>query len=391
MRYQLKMAFTAITGGTLAVSTAYAQSSVTLYGSIDGGIAYVHNAVDPNGQNASSLFKFSSGALHSNRWGLRGSEDLGDGMAAVFTLENGFDLGTGVLSQGGREFGRQAFVGLVSRSLGSVTLGRQYDPNVDLILPLTADVVWGKSFGTPGDIDNYDDTVRVNNSVKYTSPTYHGLVFEALYGFGGVAGSTGQGQTYGAGVRYDTGPFAFAGAYYYANGGNTTTNGVSVWSGSSDSIFNSVINQGYASAKSVQIARVGGRYAKDNLTTGVVYSNVQYAADASSVFKQTETFNSVAAFAQYQFATVNIVGVGYIYSKSSGAASATYNQVNVGYDYLPSKTTELYALAGWQKASGSTLNSAGQTISANASIGSYGVNSGTDTQGLVIVGIRHRF
>jgi predicted porin len=391
MGHHLKVAFAAIAASTLAVGTAFAQSSVTLYGSVDGGLAYVHNAVDVNGKNASSLFKFSSGALHSNRWGFRGSEDLGDGLSAIFTLENGFDLGAGTLSQGGREFGRQAFVGLVSREFGSVTFGRQYDPNVDLLLPLTADVTFGKTFGTPGDVDNYDDTARVNNSVKYTSPTLYGLVFSVIYGFGGVAGSTGEGQTYGAGLRYDKGPFSVAGAYYHADAGNVITNGVRTWSGSSDSLFISVINQGYASAKSLDIARVAARYAKDALMVGITYSNVRYSADQHSVFTQTEVFNLVTVFGQYKITKQSEVGVGYIYTKSSGQGSATYNQVNVGYDYSPSKTTELYVLAGWQKASGTTLDSAGKPIAAAASIGSYVVNSGTDSQGLVILGMRHRF
>jgi predicted porin len=212
-----------------------------------------------------------------------------------------------------------------------------------------------------------------------------------MYGFGGVAGSTGSGQTYGAGASYNHGPYTAAAAYYHASGGDTTVNGVRTWTSSSDSFFNSVINQGYASAKSVSIARVGVNYAKDALTVGVTYSNVQYAADASSLFARTENFNAVTAFTQYKVTRASVAALGYIFTKSSGDESATYNQVNLGYDYSLSKSTELYALAGWQKASGTTLNSSGKTVAANASIGSFDVNSGTDTQGLVAIGMRHRF
>ncbi len=112
---------------------AHAQSSVTLYGIVDAGIAYVHNAQNANGGNASSLVKFSSGNLSGSRWGLRGTEDLGGGLAALFQLENGFNIGTGALGQGQREFGRKAVVGLSSSTYGTVTLGRQYDPVVDLV------------------------------------------------------------------------------------------------------------------------------------------------------------------------------------------------------------------------------------------------------------------
>ena len=391
MTGRLMVVFAAIAGSTFVARVAHAQSSVELYGSVDGGIGYLHNVAAPDGSPVSNQIRFTNGLLHGNRWGFRGSEDLGGGLNAIFLLENGFDLGAGTLNQGGREFGRQAFMGLTDNKLGSLTLGRQYDPNVDLILPMTADAVYGKSFGTPGDVDNYDDSVRINNSIKYASPNYGGFTYEVMYGFGGIAGSTGSGQTYGAGVEYAREPYSVAAAYYHASGGNTLVNGVRTWTSSSDSFFNSVINQGYASAKSISIARVGLNYAKDALTVGVTYSNVQYAADASSLFARTENFNLVTAYTQYHVTRSSVAALGYIFTKSSGDASATYNQVNLGYDYSLSKATELYLLAGWQKATGTTLNTSGKPVSATASIGSFDVNSGTDTQTLVAIGIRHRF
>jgi predicted porin len=391
MRRRFVVAVAALVGSMFEPRIALAQSSVELYGSVDGGIGYLHNVAAPDGSPASTEVRFTNGLLHGNRWGFRGDEDLGGGMHAIFLLENGFDLGTGNLNQNGREFGRQGFMGLTSTKFGSLLLGRQYDPNVDLILPLTADGVYGKTFGTPGDVDNYDDTVRIDNSIKYVSPRYDGLMYEAMYAFGGVSGSTGSGQMYGAGVEYEGGPIAVAAAYYHADGGNTVTGGVRTWTSSSDSFFNSVINQGYASAKSISISRVGMRYTKSAVTLGVTYSNVQYAADASSVFARTENFNLVTAIAEYQLTRDAALALGYIFTKSSGDASATYNQVNLGYDYSLSKMTELYALAGWQKASGSTLNTSGKIIPADASIGSYDVNSGTDKQGLLAIGVRHRF
>jgi len=391
MRHRSLVAFATVAGCTFGTQIANAQSSVMLYGSVDGGVGYVHNVAAPDGSNESSEFRFINGLLHGNRWGLRGSEDLGGGLKAIFLLENGFDLGMGTLNQGGREFGRQAYTGLESTTMGSLTVGRQYDPNVDLTQPLTADIVYGKSFGTPGDVDNYDDTVRVNNSIKYTSLDYGGLTFEAMYAFGGVAGSAGAGQTYGAGIAYARGHVSAAAAYYHANGGNTLVDGVRVWTSSSDSFFNTVINQGYASAKSVSISKVAMRYAQGSWTAGVTYSNVQYAADAYSVFARTQNFNLVTAFTQYQVTPASVAAVGYVFTKSSGNASATYNQVNIGYDYSLSKSTELYVLGGWQKASGTTLNSQGKVVAADASIGSFEVNSGTDSQGLVAIGMRHRF
>src|ERR1700738_4228053 len=96
----------ALTG--VFATMAHAQSSVTLYGLIDAGISYSSNV------GGKSLWQETSGAMNASRWGLRGSEDLGGGLKAIFTLENGFNIDTGKFGQNGAEFGRQAFVGLSS-------------------------------------------------------------------------------------------------------------------------------------------------------------------------------------------------------------------------------------------------------------------------------------
>ncbi|WP_246792761.1 porin [Burkholderia perseverans] len=376
---------------SLAGGAAHAQSSVTLYGIVDAGIAYVHNAQGANGANQSSLVKFSSGNMSGSRWGLRGTEDLGGGLAAIFQLENGFNVGTGALGQGSREFGRKAIVGLADQRWGTVTLGRQYDPLVDLVQGLTEDGPFGGTFATPGDLDNYDNSLRVSNSVKYTSPLIAGLQVEALYGFGGVAGATGSGQTYSFGAAYANGPLQVGAGYFFANGGSTVAGGQRSWTSTSDTLFNTVINSGFASAKSIQIVRAGAQYSIAAATFGIAYSNTQYAGDTLSTFQSTAKFNSGSAFFNYRFTPALNTGVGYSYTSLTGPASAHYNQVNIGAVYSLSKRTDLYALAGYQKASGNTLNATGGQIAAAASIGSYGVNSGTDSQELAVVGIRHKF
>ncbi|MBZ4242149.1 porin, partial [Mycobacterium tuberculosis] len=75
-----------------------------------------------------------------------------------FRLENGFNVANGALGQGGRMFGRSAWVGLSGANWGAVTLGRQYDPVVDLVQGLTQDNYFGGVFATPGDLDNYDNS-----------------------------------------------------------------------------------------------------------------------------------------------------------------------------------------------------------------------------------------
>ena len=391
MKMKKRLSFLAVPAGLLLSAGAHAQSSVTLYGILDSGIAYVHNAQSSNGQNQSTLVKFASGNISGSRWGLKGTEDLGGGLAAIFQLESGFNVGTGAFGQGGREFGRKAVVGLTGNAWGTVTVGRQYDPIVDLVQGLTEDNYFGGVFGTPGDLDNYDNSLRVSNSVKYVSPIFAGFQVEALYGVGGVAGATGSGPTYSFGAAYANGPLSLGAGYFYANGGNTTTAGVRTWTSSSDSLFNTVINSGFASARSIQIAKVGGQYVIGPVSAGLTYSNTQYGSDAFSTFRDTAKFNNGSVFFNYQFTPAVRAGVGYNYTSLTGPASAHYNQVNLGADYALSKRTDLYALFGYQKASGNTLNSSGTVVSADASIGDFGVNSGTNSQDVAVVGIRHKF
>ncbi len=106
--------------GTFAVS-AHAQSSVTLYGSIDAGITYANNV------GGKSVWQQGSGNLSNNYFGLRGAEDLGGGLKAIFMMESGFDLNNGGFHNSDDMFNHQAFVGLKSDAYGTVTLGRQYD------------------------------------------------------------------------------------------------------------------------------------------------------------------------------------------------------------------------------------------------------------------------
>ncbi|AUT62532.1 porin [Paraburkholderia terrae] len=372
-----------------ATSAAHAQTSVTLYGTIDTGITYVHNA---SGNNSLwSLGNTSAGNLSGTRWGLKGSEDLGAGLKAIFQLESGFDPSTGKMGQGSRLFGRQAFVGLSQDQYGSITLGRQYDPLIDLVQGITADNYFGSAFATAGDVDNYDNSFRVNNAVKYTSPVFAGLQFEAMYSLGGVAGSTGSEQSYSGAVAYNNGPIGLAAGYYYASNSPASEGIRTTWNSTSDGTFDGPVNLGYQTAHSIGIARVAGQYTAGSFTFGLGYSNAQYRRDDSSVFGTNERYNTGQGFVNYQATPAMLVGVGYSYTHSNGDTSATYHQVSLGADYNLSKRTDLYMTAAYQHASGQTRDANTNTITdAQASIGSYGY-AGTSHQEMVNLGIRHKF
>jgi len=366
-----------------AAGAAHAQSSVTLYGVLDDSIQYVHNvttSADPlTNKNLVGLF---AGNLQGNRWGLKGTEDLGGGLKAIFQLENGFDPNSGALGQGSRMFGRQAYVGLQSDQFGTVTLGRQYDPVVDLVQAVTADNYWGSTFTTPGDVDNNDNSSRTNNAVKYTSNTYSGFQFEAMYAFGGVAGQTGSGQTWSGAATYANGPISVAAGYIRMDNNDGPRSAAS-FGGTSGGTFDGAINTQFVTAKSIGIASIGAQYVVGPVTAGLRYSNAQYKPDAFSSFNSTERYNVGAGFVNYQLTPAALLGLGYTFTHGSGyGPSATYNQVSLGGDYNLSKRTDIYLVGAYQKASGTDVT---------ASVADYGNTSNSTAQEIVSLGIRHKF
>ncbi len=213
----------------LASGAAGAQS-VTLYGLVDTGIEYVSHA----NSSGNGLVRIPSvtGTLPS-RWGLRGAEDLGGGVKAVFTLESGFNTDTGTAGQGGRLFGRQAWVGLAG-SYGTLTLGRQYSMS---FLSLGDADLLGPSQYAIGSLDTYIPNARTDNTVAYKG-TFGGLTAGATYSFGrdaagGVpasgtcageqAGSASSCRTVSAMLKYDAATFGVAGAYEEQRGGAGAT------------------------------------------------------------------------------------------------------------------------------------------------------------------------
>ena len=190
----------------LASQTTCAQSSVTFYGRIDTAIRYSTN----QSIAGDKLLELTSGGASGSRWGVKGSENLGGGMKAVFTLENGFEPDTGKAAQSGRLFGRQAWVGL-SGKLGTLTVGRHYSPvyNVEFA---NEPFGWANVYESGFIYDNYSGGNRWDNSLFYqykVGPVSGSL----MYGFGEQAGSNRNGNKLGGSLAYEFGQAAVSAAY----------------------------------------------------------------------------------------------------------------------------------------------------------------------------------
>jgi predicted porin len=380
---------------------ASAQSSVTLYGIVDAGISYRSNErIGSTGAySGHSNVAATSGNLSGSRWGIKGTDQLGAGWTALFLLEDGFDITNGKSGQNGGIFGRQAYVGIGNRQYGTITMGRQYTSLNDFVSPVAAVSLVGGYGAHPGDIDDLDQTARVNNSVKYTSPTYAGFTFGAMYGFGGQPGSLKQQNTWSVGASYANGPVHVGAGYERSDnsksGADDTTAGK--WQGTDDGLFNSSINEGYASAQSQQIIGAGATYDFGPAIVGVNYSNVQYRSGADSLFNGHATFNIAGVFAQWTLRPSVRLFAGYSYTRGGEVDGvgdrAQYHTVSLGAQYSLSTRSTVYLMGGYQHASGTTLDALGNPIAATASVTDKGNghSSAAQSQAIVSIGVRHRF
>ncbi|RJG11686.1 porin [Massilia cavernae] len=190
----------------LACNAALAQSNVAVYGVVDVGLSRDSGGTD-------SVSKLTGGVAAGSRLGFEGTEDLGGGGFAQFVLEAGINADTGVSGQGGVLFGRQAFVGIGSKHLGAVTLGRQYSPQY-----LTTVLADPFVSGTAGDSKNLIQAAgsvgRMDNSIKYASPVWGPFSLELAYAAGEVPGTSSAGRHAGVALAYAAGPVAVRWAYH---------------------------------------------------------------------------------------------------------------------------------------------------------------------------------
>ena len=160
----------------MTAAAAQAQSAIKIYGVADAGL------VTEYGTPAGSSPVIGSGLASGSRLGFKGTEDLGNGLSAVFVLEGGYNIDTGKAGQGGPRFGRQAFVGLRG-AFGGVTVGRQYSPYYRAI----RDVADPFEDGLAGQATNLmSGNHRMDNTVAYTTPELAGWSAELAYGAGEV-------------------------------------------------------------------------------------------------------------------------------------------------------------------------------------------------------------
>jgi predicted porin len=315
----------------LAASAAQAENNVTVYGLIDNSVEYVSNA----NAAGNSQMRMTSGGMNTSRWGVRGVEDLGGGLKSVFQLEGGIKTSTGALDDSaGALFNRQANVGLEG-SFGRVILGRSFSTTYDFLLPFDPMAYaplysWATSgSATPptatGVVRKDGMLTGVSNMIKYQGE-FGGFKIGAMYGIGGVAGSTTDSAKYGLGLGYTNGPVSLVGTWDQQNG--------TVAAGAYDKTTIAHLGAGYQFA-SVKL-QGGYRNYKKTLASG--------AADLRS--------DMYWGGASWQ-ATSRLTLTGAVYHQDIKNVAAAIETDPTLYvfraKYAMSKLTDLYAMAGFSR------------------------------------------
>jgi predicted porin len=345
---------------------AQAQSSVTVYGLLDAAVDYNTN-VDTTGRSRTWMPSLGGGMFPS-RLGFRGSEDLGGGLKAIFTLEQGIYVDSGVSGQGNRLFGRQAWVGLAS-NWGQLTLGRNYNmlynsmPEVEIIGPT--------QYGL-GSLDAAIPNGRTDNSVAYKG-TFGAVTAGASYSLGrDTSNAGGPGGTNCAGengadaqacrewsvmLRYDTPAWGLTSAYDRKNGGSGAAAGLT----RSDIDDSRLHVAGYTKFGAWRMA-LGGVVRNNEGAPAVPRSNLYYVNGAYKL-NGAVTVDGLAARLDYR----------------DSANDTNLYMLRMIYDF--SKRTSTYAAIGHVANKGA----AAVALSAGGSVGVGMAQNG------FITGIKHAF
>jgi predicted porin len=290
--------------------TAFAQSSVTLYGKVDVGATYDSGAIGTGGAHD---VRIDSGVTGGSRIGFKGSEDLGGGLRANFQAETGIcaDQPTTTGNQactGGGMFGRQTWVGL-SGGFGSFSMGRQYTP---MFLNLTTIDPFGTGYaGQSNNLFNAG-TVRWSNSAIYSTPSMSGFQVTAGMALGEQTGNWRVGRQEGVSATYSAGPLYAGIAYNQANdvAGNT---GMKTWN-------------------------LGAVY-----DFGVLKGHVMFDRNRDNSALEGDVDNYDALLGVTVPVGPGTIMASVIHHDDKTGLNQDADQLGVGYNYALSKRTSLYA------------------------------------------------
>ncbi|MBS5792462.1 MAG: porin [Sutterella sp.] len=352
---QKKLIAVAVLGACVAGS-AFA-ANVDVYGRIDTGLSYVHEKIGD--QAGTDKLSMDSGLSSGNRWGLKGSEDLGNGYQVGFVLESGFSSDTGAIGEEGKLFNREATL-RVSGPFGSIYAGRMGRIGSDAgsvgfyagsVSPFGSG--WGKMAGHFAVTANYD--TRYSNALAYVSPKVGPVTVYAQYTMGNATeNESGDDRLFSLGAQADFGALQVLGLVEYLN-----KKSVADTTAYDDSQYDDsyTINLGGSYDFSVAKVFLAGQYFKAAPNYAGMKANF-----ADEIGQGNEWHYSFDGFGVNVGATAPIGAGEFLVSAGYGKGDLNYNTqdakrsadayiIQVGYTYPFSKRTNLYAGAGYMQTS----------------------------------------
>ena len=335
-------------------ASAFAEPSVTLYGRIDTGLVYTHKNLD-NTAGSTDTFSMDSGVTTGSRWGLKGSEDIGNAKVG-FVLESGFNSDDGTSGQNNRLFGREAQVN-ISGAYGTLYAGRLASIASDSgSIGYLGDVsAFPSAYGFVGNQQGSTGTAygRYDNTLAYETPTFGGLQGAIMYSF---KGDTKASDTNVANARENSGDadrYLAAGLRYKAGKAAVVLTGDMTMYGNDAANYGNVDN-GYSFI-------LGGNY---DFGVAKAFAKVTYfdnqvnVLDSFDLISDSRDLKKAEALKGWgaelgtnvpAFGGNFLAAVGYRDAKDVDDGSYKFKRWNaaVGYTYAFSKRTSVYAAAGY--------------------------------------------
>ena len=370
-----KLMAAAVAGALAIPGLAFAQSSVTLYGTIDAGIKNMSKV----GAGSDTVTYVSNGLHTTNRWGMKGSEDLGGGLKANFKLEGGYDNGTGEHSAG-KIFERGSWVGLSSGG-NSVEIGRDYTANFK-VLGKYDPFSYNYTGITPA--VQYTGGVRASNMIQ-GQVSFNGLTLLADWGLGEVPGNSSAGRHTAIGGYWSGNGLTIGAAAASLNDATNAGSRKDTTIGGAYSMNAFTFRAGWSQIKYDQAygtSTTAATYVIDNDPTSATYGTI-ILQPASTTMAKVEKSRMIMLGVQYAFSDRVKGRVGYYDIKDTGFTSANDGKVKttlIGVDYSLSKRTTAYVELDHHALDG-------------ARDGAYKTEAGTLNDGAtgVGVGIAHAF
>jgi predicted porin len=337
---------------SLIAAPVHAQSSITVYGLIDQALEWSNPTKNAaNEQRGSSGWRVVNGVSNGSRFGIRGSEDLGGGLKAIFGIETRFDADTGEITgsrarpadpadpaSGKLKFwNAQSWVGLDSQ-WGRLTAGRQYVPLFSGLANLDA-----SGYRYYDHLSQFFNN-RLDNALLYQTPAFRGLTIQVMYAFSGAlaapanTGATaypqGKGDSRGAGARWDRGDFSLGGGYMDYGADK-----------SGNALFSNRVEWGAgASYRFSRTGQIGLIYLMSNLGSGV--TNIADDNPSGSISDLKVTTDFIILSGRIGLGS-GMLYVNYAYKNPrSDTDLKSPNLLGITYDYPLTRRTDVYLALG---------------------------------------------